>query len=52
LQGQAELIRRFERLGGDLIQAAVAHAESIGRFHGWRPAMPVVQWTLEKPWPD
>jgi len=52
LQGQAELVRRFERHGGDLVQANIAHADRVGRFHGWRPAMPVVQWILEKPWPQ
>jgi precorrin-6Y C5,15-methyltransferase (decarboxylating) len=51
LEGQAELGRRFEGLGGDLIQAQIARADRVGRLHGWRPAMPVVQWILEKPWP-
>jgi precorrin-6B C5,15-methyltransferase / cobalt-precorrin-6B C5,C15-methyltransferase len=52
LQGQAELIRRFERQGGDLVQANIARADRVGRFHSWRPAMPVVQWSLQKPWPE
>ena len=51
LAGQAELIKRYESQGGDLVQANIARAERVGRFHGWRPAMPVVQWTVEKPWP-
>jgi precorrin-6Y C5,15-methyltransferase (decarboxylating) len=50
LEGQAELIRRYESQGGDLVQVNIAHADGVGRFHSWRPAMPVVQWTLEKPW--
>jgi precorrin-6Y C5,15-methyltransferase (decarboxylating) len=50
LQGQGELVRRFERYGGDLAQANIARADRVGRFHGWRPAMPVVQWALEKSW--
>ena len=33
-------------IGGDLVQIAVAHAEPVGGFTGWRPAMPVVQWRL------
>ena len=49
LQGHAELARRFERHGGDLVQANIARADRVGRFHSWRPAMPVVQWILEKP---
>ncbi|WP_158815610.1 precorrin-6y C5,15-methyltransferase (decarboxylating) subunit CbiE [Methylocapsa sp. S129] len=52
LEGHAELIRQFERRGGDLVQANIARADSLGRFHGWRPAMPVVQWRWEKPWPE
>jgi precorrin-6B C5,15-methyltransferase / cobalt-precorrin-6B C5,C15-methyltransferase len=51
LEGQAELARRFERLGGDLVQAQIARADRVGRLHGWRPTMPIVQWALEKPWP-
>jgi precorrin-6Y C5,15-methyltransferase (decarboxylating) len=50
LEGQAELTRQFGRRGGDLVQAHIARADSVGRFHAWRPAMPVVQWIVEKPW--
>jgi precorrin-6Y C5,15-methyltransferase (decarboxylating) len=50
LEGQAALTRRYKSQGGDLVQVHVAHADRVGRFHSWRPAMPVVQWTLEKPW--
>jgi precorrin-6Y C5,15-methyltransferase (decarboxylating) len=52
LQGQAELMKQFQRHGGDLVQASIARADPVGRFHVWRPAMPVVQWTVEKPWPE
>ena len=52
LEGQVELSNRFQRYGGDLVQASIARADPVGRFHTWRPAMPVVQWTLEKPWPE
>jgi precorrin-6Y C5,15-methyltransferase (decarboxylating) len=51
LEGQSELTRRLRRQGGDLLQIQIARADPVGRFHGWRPAMPVVQWSLEKPWP-
>ena len=30
-------------------RSSIAHAEPLGRFHGWRPAMPVVQWRCVKP---
>jgi precorrin-6B C5,15-methyltransferase / cobalt-precorrin-6B C5,C15-methyltransferase len=49
LQTQAELTRRFQILGGDLVSINVAHAEPVGRFHGWRAAMPVIQWVAVKP---
>ena len=52
LEGQGELARMFRRRGGDLVRAEIAHADPIGRFHGWRPAMPIVQWRAEKPWPE
>jgi precorrin-6Y C5,15-methyltransferase (decarboxylating) len=48
LEGQAELTSRYNRLGGDLMQIQIARADPVGRFHGWRAAMPVVQWRVEK----
>jgi precorrin-6Y C5,15-methyltransferase (decarboxylating) len=51
LEGQAELVKRFETHGGDLVQVNIARADRVGRLHSWRPAMPVVQWTVEKPCP-
>jgi precorrin-6B C5,15-methyltransferase / cobalt-precorrin-6B C5,C15-methyltransferase len=49
LEGEAELLRRFETLGGDLIRLAVSRAEPVGPYHGWRPLMPVTQWRIRKP---
>jgi len=49
IETQAELSRRFGALGGDLVQLSVAGVEKVGDFHGFRPAMPVVQWSFEKP---
>ena len=49
IETQAELVRRFGALGGDLVQLSVARAEKVGAFHGFRPAMPIVQWRYEKP---
>jgi precorrin-6Y C5,15-methyltransferase (decarboxylating) len=46
---QAACVDWRARHGGELAQIAVAHAEPIGRFSGWRAAMPVVQWRLVKP---
>ena len=49
LEGEAELLRRLETLGGDLIRLAVSRAEPVGPYHGWRPLMPVTQWRIRKP---
>ena len=48
LETQAALVDWRARHGGELTQIAVAHAEPVGRFSGWRAAMPVVQWRLVK----
>jgi precorrin-6Y C5,15-methyltransferase (decarboxylating) len=49
LETQAACVDWRARHGGELAQIAVAHAEPVGRFSGWRAAMPVVQWRLVKP---
>jgi precorrin-6Y C5,15-methyltransferase (decarboxylating) len=48
LETQAELVRRYNALGGDLVQIAIARVETIGAFHGFRPTMPIVQWSCWK----
>jgi len=35
--------------GGELTRISVEHLEPIGRYHGWKPARPVVQWSVRKP---
>jgi precorrin-6Y C5,15-methyltransferase (decarboxylating) len=49
LETQAACVGWRARWSGELVQIAVAHAEPVGRFTGWRPALPVVQWRLTKP---
>ena len=49
LETQAASVDWRARWGGDLVQIAIAHAEPVGRYSGWRAAMPIVQWRLEKP---
>jgi precorrin-6Y C5,15-methyltransferase (decarboxylating) len=49
LEGEAELLRRFESMGGDLVRLAISRAEPVGPYHGWRPLMPVTQWRIQKP---
>jgi precorrin-6Y C5,15-methyltransferase (decarboxylating) len=43
------LIARHAELGGELTRIAIARAEPLGGETGWRPAMPVTQWTWTKP---
>ena len=43
------LIARHADLGGELTRIAIARAEPLGGETGWRPAMPVTQWTWTKP---
>nr|WP_109506075.1 cobyric acid synthase [Nocardioides speluncae] len=48
LESQADLVRYREKLGGTLTRLEVARSTEVGRFTGWRPAMPVVQWSAKK----
>jgi precorrin-6Y C5,15-methyltransferase (decarboxylating) len=49
LETQAACINWRARWGGELTQIAIAQAESVGRYSGWRAAMPIVQWRFVKP---
>ena len=48
LEGEAELLRLRAEFGGDLTRIAVSRAEPVGPYHGWRPLMPVTQWSVVK----
>jgi precorrin-6Y C5,15-methyltransferase (decarboxylating) len=48
LETQAACVDWRARWGGELAQIAVAHAEPVGRYSGWRAAMPIVQWRFVK----
>ncbi|WP_181468240.1 precorrin-6y C5,15-methyltransferase (decarboxylating) subunit CbiE [Streptomyces sp. Amel2xB2] len=50
LESEALLAEWYKRLGGELVRLAVAHAAPVGGFTGWRQAMPVTQWAVEKPY--
>ncbi|GAA1936034.1 precorrin-6y C5,15-methyltransferase (decarboxylating) subunit CbiE [Streptomyces sodiiphilus] len=54
LESEAVLAGGHRRYGGDLVRLAVAHAAPVGGFTGWRQAMPVTQWAVQKtsPKPD
>jgi len=48
LESEAELIALHREHGGDLVKIQSHRAEPVGRLTGWRPSMPVTQWSLIK----
>ncbi len=48
LESEAVLIDLHKRHGGELAKISVSRAEPLGEFTGWRPLMPVTQWSLIK----
>jgi precorrin-6Y C5,15-methyltransferase (decarboxylating) len=49
LELEALLLEHHARLGGKLSRISVARAEPVGSMTGWRPAMPITQWSWVKP---
>jgi precorrin-6Y C5,15-methyltransferase (decarboxylating) len=45
LEGEQVLAAAHATFGGALSRIAVSHAEPVGDRTGWRPAMPVTQWS-------
>jgi precorrin-6Y C5,15-methyltransferase (decarboxylating) len=48
IQSEAFMVGLRERIGGELTRISVAHAAPLGRFDGWRCAMPVTILTVVK----
>ncbi|MBI3499610.1 MAG: precorrin-6y C5,15-methyltransferase (decarboxylating) subunit CbiE [Proteobacteria bacterium] len=48
VEGEAVLFRHHALRGGGLSRIAIARAEPVGGFSGWRPLMPVTQWVASK----
>ena len=48
LESEAVLLALRARLGGDLARISVARAAPVGGRTGWRPMLPVTQWSLVK----
>jgi len=48
LEGQAVLADWRRRLGGTLTRIGVERADGLGTLTTWRPALPVVQWSIQK----
>ena len=52
LEMEAMLLALQERHGGSLVRIDIARAGPIGTMRGWRPSMPVTQWSWAKPTRD
>ncbi len=48
LDSEAKLIDLHSRHGGELTKISVSRAAALGPHVGWRPMMPVTQWSLVK----
>ncbi len=49
VESEAVLAQWFSRAGGELRRFQHYRGEPVGSFTGWRPAMPVTQWSVIKP---
>ena len=48
LESEAVLLELYKTHGGQLVKLQVNRAEPVGPLTGWRPLMPVTQWSLVK----
>ena len=48
LESESLLAALHARLGGALTRISTAQAVSVGKYRGWRAAMPVTQWSLNR----
>lgn len=48
LESEARLAQFQAQHGGTLIRVAVSRAAAVGAYRGWRPMMPVTQWSLTR----
>ncbi len=49
LESQQTVTAAWQRLGGTLTRLSVERLGNVGRLHAFRPAMPVLHWTVVKP---
>ncbi|HZA10773.1 precorrin-6y C5,15-methyltransferase (decarboxylating) subunit CbiE [Mycobacterium sp.] len=47
-ESEAVVAQWHARLGGELRRYQHYHGEPLGKFTGWRPALPVTQWAVTK----
>jgi len=48
LESELVLLGAYQALGGDLKKLSVHRASAVGGLTGWRPLMPVTQWSYTK----
>lgn len=48
IESEQVILALHARFGGELCKLQIARAEAVGRLSGWKPAMPVTQWSLVK----
>lgn len=48
LESEALLSELHQRMGGSLIRLSVSRAKPVGPYRGWKPMMPVTQWSLRR----
>lgn len=48
LESEQDLIALQNAHGGELVKLSVSRAEPLGAYRGWKPLMPVTQWSLTK----
>lgn len=49
VESEAVIAHWYSQHGGDLRRFQHYRGEAVGTFTGWRPAMPVTQWSVTKP---
>ncbi|ODQ90343.1 bifunctional cobalt-precorrin-7 (C(5))-methyltransferase/cobalt-precorrin-6B (C(15))-methyltransferase [Mycolicibacterium flavescens] len=49
VESEALVAQWYSQYGGELRRFAHYRGDPLGGFTGWRPAMPVTQWTVTKP---
>lgn len=48
LEGEAALIRRHDKYGGELLRLEISHSDQLGSWRSYRPQRPVTQWRIRK----
>ncbi|MDG5484271.1 precorrin-6y C5,15-methyltransferase (decarboxylating) subunit CbiE [Mycolicibacterium gadium] len=48
VESEAVVADWYSRYGGDLVRFEYQRGEPLGGFTGWRPAMPITQWSVTK----